>query len=233
MRLRASRHEDIADSPNGLQHLPIEVLVDLFAEPEHEDVDDVRARIEAVVPDVREDHRLRHHAPGIAHREYSRSANSRGRSSSISRPARVTFRVIRSSVRSPSDEPIRIRCTSRTADERVYAREQLGERKRLGQIVVTADLQSLHPVVDRVLRAQNDDRRPIFRSRMRWMTDNPSSRGSMRSTIASVRFGGGEMQTAVAFRRMVHGEPRLLEPLHQEAGNRQVVLDDQDTHWLI
>ena len=50
--------------------LRLEPLVDLLAQPEHEHVDDVGARVEAVIPDVRQDHRLRHHPAGIAHQVF-------------------------------------------------------------------------------------------------------------------------------------------------------------------
>src|SRR5687768_7250949 len=64
---RPLRHENITDASDGLQHLAVEVPVDLLAETEHQHVHDVRPRIEAVVPYVGEDHRLRDDTPCVAH----------------------------------------------------------------------------------------------------------------------------------------------------------------------
>ena len=47
--------------------LLLEALVHLLAQPVHEHVHDVRPRVEAVVPHVRQDHRLRDDAAGVAH----------------------------------------------------------------------------------------------------------------------------------------------------------------------
>src|SRR5688572_25692689 len=68
---RRSRHlENITNATYGVDQLLIEALVDLLAQPEHQHIDDVGPRIEAVVPHVREDHRLRHDPPGVAHQVF-------------------------------------------------------------------------------------------------------------------------------------------------------------------
>src|SRR5256885_846638 len=64
---RGSRAEDIPDTADRLQQLFLERPIDLLAQAAHEHVDDVRLRIEAVLPDVREDHRLRDDFAGVAH----------------------------------------------------------------------------------------------------------------------------------------------------------------------
>jgi hypothetical protein len=48
-----------------------------------------------------------------------------------------------------------------TPRQRMEARQQLGERERFGQIVVGAGLQSFDAVVDRLLGAHDDGRRPV------------------------------------------------------------------------
>src|SRR5215510_16418205 len=73
-----SGSEDITDAADGVQQLLRERFVDLVAQSAHQHVDDVGLRIEAVVPDVRQDHRLRDDAAGVAHqvfeqREFARA----------------------------------------------------------------------------------------------------------------------------------------------------------------
>src|SRR5919199_1157498 len=72
-----SGSEDIAHAANRVQQLVLERPIDLLAKAAHEHVDDVGLWIEVVLPHVRQDHRLRHDAPGIAHqvleeREFAR-----------------------------------------------------------------------------------------------------------------------------------------------------------------
>src|SRR5258708_27559261 len=59
--------EDIAHAADGVQQLLLERAVDLLAQPADQDVDDVGLRVEVVLPDVRQDHRLRDHPAGAAH----------------------------------------------------------------------------------------------------------------------------------------------------------------------
>src|SRR6188474_918857 len=61
--------EDISDAANRVQQLRLEALVELVAEAIDEHVHCVGAGVEAVVPDVRDDHRLRDHLAGVAHQE--------------------------------------------------------------------------------------------------------------------------------------------------------------------
>src|SRR5215831_7145061 len=57
------RSNDIADPADGVDHLVGEVGVDLRSQPRHEHLDDVGLWIEVEIPDVLQDHRLRHRAP--------------------------------------------------------------------------------------------------------------------------------------------------------------------------
>src|SRR6478752_2950027 len=65
---RRSRHfEYISHAPHGLDHLVVEVAIDFLPEAVDEHIDDIGAGVEAVVPDVRQDHRLRDDPTGVAH----------------------------------------------------------------------------------------------------------------------------------------------------------------------
>src|SRR5258706_14174511 len=59
--------DDIADASHRVQQLFLERPIDLLAQTAHQDIDDVGLRIEAVIPDVRQDHRLRDDLAGVAH----------------------------------------------------------------------------------------------------------------------------------------------------------------------
>src|ERR1017187_4929365 len=64
-RRGSSRPEDIANSPNGVQHRP--VLIHLAAQAMDEDIHDIGLRIEAVVEYVFENHGLGDRAIRAAH----------------------------------------------------------------------------------------------------------------------------------------------------------------------
>ena len=115
-------------------------LVDLLAQAVDEHVDDVGARVEAVVPDVRQDHRLRHHAAGVAHQVFEQRELARPQRSML---AAAAHRAPRTQVeREVADrQPRRRRRRRGAADQRLDAGEQLRERERLGQVVVAAGLQ--------------------------------------------------------------------------------------------
>ena len=140
--------------------------------------------IEAVVPDVRQDHRLRDDPAGVAHQVFEQRELARAELDS--RPVARDAARHRSSVRSPTVRRVDVGGAGRAPDQRLHAGEQLGERERLRQVVVAAGLEPLDAVVDRVPRAQDQDRCPHAAGRASLRSAlRPSSFGSIRSTIAT------------------------------------------------
>src|SRR5690348_1167211 len=62
-----SRLHDVSDAPDRVDQLRLAAMVDLLAQPCDHDVDDVRSRIEVVVPGVLGDQGARHDATVMAH----------------------------------------------------------------------------------------------------------------------------------------------------------------------
>src|SRR5262249_13108000 len=111
------------------------------------------------------------------------------------------------------------------------AREQLGERERLDQIVVRAAIESVHTIVDGVLRGEDQDGRlePVL-----------AERGQDFDTTAP---GQHEIENYEVKGLVVHEEEPFLargrdayvvvlclKPFTQGLGDFLFVLDDQDTH---
>src|SRR3954447_22670462 len=67
---RSRQRENIPHPAYRLDHLAIETLVHLLTHAVNQHVHHVRAGIEAVVPDVRDDHRLRHDPSRVAHQVF-------------------------------------------------------------------------------------------------------------------------------------------------------------------
>ena len=140
-----------------MQQLLLERPIDLLAQPAHQHVDDVGLRVEVVFPDVRQDHRLRDDLAGVAHQVLEQRE--------LARPQIDRLAAARHAARQQVEHQIVDRQRRRlgrargAAHQRLHAGQQLGERERLGQVVVAAGLQAAHAIVDRAARAQNQHRR--------------------------------------------------------------------------
>src|SRR5688500_445149 len=72
---RSRSFKGIANSSRGLDERV--VGIDLAAQAMHEHIDDVRLRIEAVIPNVLQDHRLGYDAARVAHQVFEQRELSR------------------------------------------------------------------------------------------------------------------------------------------------------------
>src|SRR5919106_1418189 len=86
-RPNALRAEDISNTAHGVQQLLFEGPIDLVPQAADQDVDDIRLWIEVVLPDVRQDHRLRDDAPGVAHQVFEQRKLARPEFHGPTRPA--------------------------------------------------------------------------------------------------------------------------------------------------
>ncbi len=117
------------------------------------------------------------------------------------------------------------------ARQHLDAREQLGERIGLGQIIVAAGAQSLDPVIDLAERRQNERRR----------LDALAAQGAdHREPVELRQHAIDDQDVVLAVHRQrepllaVGGEvgnvPDLAEGLDQIVGGIAIVFDDQQTH---
>ncbi len=226
----ACADEDVAHAAARLQELRLEVAIDLLAQPAHEHVDDVRARIERVVPDARQDHRLRHDLAGVPgeeleQRELARPevdglAAARHRRESRSMRRSPTSRCVGSarSGRRAGGPPARAPAARRTqtAWSGSRRRRSAGPRTRSS--------------TDRfALRMMTGIVRP--RRRRASISEKPSSSGSMMSTIAR----SGRCPTARSRPRLPSAATSTAYPASRSAvgdERRQgrIVFDDQNAH---
>ncbi len=117
------------------------------------------------------------------------------------------------------------------AQQRLDARQQLGEGERLGEVVVAAGLEPLDAVIDAAQRRQHqhrgadalgaqllDDRQPV-ELRQHAVGDDE----------IEVALGGAE-QAIAAVGGVIDGIAALAQPLDQEARRLGVILDEQYVH---
>ena len=117
------------------------------------------------------------------------------------------------------------------ADERLHAREQLGKRKRLGEVIVAAGLQAFHAVVHPGLRAEDEHRREDFvlaqlaqqRKPVKLRQHDVQHRRVVSDDLR-------QRKTVLAIGRMVHREAVLLQPVDHERSDLAVIFNYKDTH---
>ena len=146
-------------------------------------------------------------------------------------PARSVLRVSRSIEQIAGREAGRLGRAGRASNERLDARNQLGEGERLGQVVIATRLQAADAVVHGPPRAQDQHGRPhaagahpIDERETVELRQHHVDDGDVVSTL------DGKVQAPFAVGRRVHRKPGLREPLAHEVGNRRVVFDDEHPH---
>ena len=115
------------------------------------------------------------------------------------------------------------------AQQRVHARQQLGEGEGLDQIIVGAAFQPFDPVADRGQRGQDQDRRLDLRGAQRLEHGQPveDRKHAIEDDEVEAAVGGAE-QTVLAVGRLLDAMAFLGQALREVGGGFAVVLDQQD-----
>src|ERR1700694_2452827 len=111
--------ENISDSPDGMNNLCGKIPVDLVAQPADQHVNDVGLRIEAVVPDVFQNHCFRHRTARITHQIFEQGKFARLQLEPVVPPLRLAGEQIENQF--ADDQPARFGGPGSTADQRVDA----------------------------------------------------------------------------------------------------------------
>ena len=119
----------------------------------------------------------------------------------------------------------------RAARERVHAREQLGERERLHEVVVRAGLQPLDAVAHAAQRRQHEHRRldPGGAHRL----DDGKTVDARQHAVYDhdvVARLGGEKQPVAAVLRLVDHVAAFPQPVRDESRGVGVVFNQQNLH---
>ena len=117
--------------------------------------------------------------------------------------------------------------------DRLHARDDLGEAERLGDVVVAAGPQRLDLVLDPVLGGQEQDRRPEAALAEPAPTSIPSMSGSIQSS--TIRSGSNVIAAASASRpvaRLLDLEALVAQRGRDGVDDRRLVVDDEDLRPL-
>ena len=217
------------EPPDGPDQLPAEGLVHLFAQPAHPRLDDVRAGVEVVLPDVLHDRGPGDDAAAVAHEVFEQLVFERlevdadAGAEDLAGP-RVELEV-------PDPERGLLGDGRGAAQEGAHAGQELRHGEGLGEVVVAARLQAVDLVLDGAERAQDDDGKGLSQP-----PDLPDERETVPLRKQDVDDGDVEVPDADAVQRLLavarddRGEAVLAEGPFDKIGGLGVVLDDQDVH---
>ena len=214
---------------NRVQQLLFERPIDLFPQAADQHVDDVGLGVEAVLPHVRQDHRLRHDLAGVPHQVLEERELPRPQIEHRAGPRDAPREQIEHEI--VDGQRRRFRGAAGAAHQRLHARQQLRERERLGEVIVAAGLQAAHAVVHRSPRAQDQHRRQDAAAPH--LLDEREAVAAREHHVDDgdvVGLSGGGRQPRVPVDGVVDDESRLAQPADDEFRNRRIVFDQQGPH---
>src|SRR3989454_11569599 len=122
-----------------------------------------------------------------------------------------------------------------SADERSYARFQLGEREGFGDVVIGSQVEAAHAIRLGVVRGKDQDAAGVVVAAQLAQHLEPvyARKTYVEYDEVIVFFRAGPQRELARF-RVIHGVARLSQRSHQPVCQRIVVFDDQNSHdkWL-
>ena len=219
----------ISGAAHRLDQRDAAAAIDLGPETADVRLDDVRLRIEVILPHLFEQHLSRHHTALAAHEEFEQPKFARLQVDVLGAAPDGAGDQIHLEIAGLQDG--RPRPERRPPRERGEPRHQLLEGEWLDEVVVAARLESVDPVVDAGKVGQKEHRR---RHALRPHQRDDGQAVELRQHavkdehIEAIARGPLESLAPVTRdRRLV---PACFEPRRDEAGGLLIVFDNQDLH---
>src|SRR5260370_5123470 len=154
---RIGRAEEIAETAHGLYHVDAELLADSA----DEDLDGVGVAVKILVVEMLDQLGARDHAAGVVHEVGEQPVFVRGELDRVAVDRDTAAAGIEA--HRPADQ-LALGVPRRAAQQGPDARQHLFEVKRLGDIVVRANVEALNLVAPAVARSQDEDRHEAARA---------------------------------------------------------------------
>ena len=220
--------EPVARPSDGVDRGPSERPVDLATQVADVDLDDVGIAVEVVIPDVAEDLTLRPHLPRVSHEVFeNRELTARQLDVSVAAGHPARARVEAEVTRRQHGRAL----GGTAAYEGSDARDQHGERERLGDVVVSASLERLDLVLVAISGRQHEDRRPVVLG-AQCRTHLPAAHAGHHQVEHDgvVRVLARHPEPVDAVVGHVDRESFGHETTSNSFGEGDLVVDDQDAH---
>ena len=222
--------DDVADPADGVDQPVRERVVNLRAEPADMDVDHVAVAVEVHVPDLLGDQRPRQHLALAAGQQREQGELLRRQVEPPVGPRRRAAQQIDPQVADGDDLRLPRRAAPKDGAD---AGEQFREGERLDEVVVGPGLQTLHPVLHRVPRRQQQHGRRVAPAAQLAQQRQPVEARQHHVEHDQVEMAvGGQPPSLRPGLGDVDDEAVLRQPLAQERGRLALVLDYQDLHRL-
>ena len=230
-RLALPKHEP--NSADGMNQACVAVEIDLLAQARHLHVDDVveRRRSPRLLPDVAGEHFPRDEMALMPEQilEQIELARRSARSADHHEPTRARDEIDLEVGGLQSKDVRRPATTQQRAD----AREQFRQRERLDEIVVRAEIEPEHTIVDPVACGQNQDRRFDVPFAQRLQDLEPAPAGQHQIEDDQVEQLGVRAVEPVLSRRRDDDVVVLgLQGRGQDVRQLTFVFNDQDAHQV-
>jgi hypothetical protein len=175
------------------------------------------------------DHRTAEDPPGTAQQVLEQRVLPRREGDPPAAPGHVAGRRIEGEVGEPQHRRPR---GGAPPQQGANARQELLERERLGQVIVGAEVESRHLVVDGVARGQEEDRTPdaLLAERPEHLEAVAAGQHDVEDDEVVGMVVEGQLQGRIPVGGDLDGVPFLLETLPDEARNLALVLHHQDAH---
>ena len=151
--------QGVADQPDGVDDRGSGRL-ELLAQVAHVGLDHVAVSAEVVVPHVVEDLGLRQHVARVEEEETEQVELGRGQRDRLAGPRCTSWAFSSISMSAKRRIPLVLGLAPDPPEDGVHPGDDLGEGEGLGHVVVAADGQAGHLVLDGVAGGEEEDRVP-------------------------------------------------------------------------
>ncbi|KKK46648.1 hypothetical protein LCGC14_3163150, partial [marine sediment metagenome] len=224
--LRVRDFKCITNTANSLYQLWLEIAVNLTSQSMYEDIDDIRLRVEMVVPDMLQNHGLGDYVALVAHEVFEQRELPRLELHHLSVPCDVTLEQIELQIAHLEGLPTAT--DGGPTDQRLNPSEQLGKGERFGQIVVSTGLQSFYLVIDRATGTENQ-----HGSRHTLPSQGVDEGNAVQTRQHDVHHQGivgclpGRLKCRLAVADVIDGQTGLSETTGDEDGDIPIILNNQ------
>src|SRR5450755_2049545 len=233
-RIEYSRVHSIADAvanaPHRANQFPLIWVVHFAAEVAHVDVHDVVDAIEALVPDVFDDHGARQNPARIRHQVFEQGIFFRGQVN----PFAAALHLLREAIEFQISHANHAAATDRPAPEqRLDPNQELREGEGLGEIVIGTCLKVTHLVFDRIASRQNQYRNVRVQG-----PQTAEDLGTIHfwqhqvENYEVVAVGSGHFEPGLAIGDHIDREALGHQPTRHEARHFLFVFNQQNPHYF-
>ncbi|EGE60822.1 transcriptional regulator [Rhizobium etli CNPAF512] len=193
------------------------------------DVDDVRLRVEVVVPDIFEQHGAGHHLAGIFHQIFEQAEFARLQRNFLAAAAHLVGEPVEFEITDAIDDILFRRALA--AAKHLDTRQQFAEGIGLRQVIVATGTKTGHPIIDLAKRGEDEHRRMDALAAQ--LADDGETVAARQHAVDDDDVIGifrSHEQTALAVAGVVGDNARLAKGFREVDRGFEIIFDDENLH---